>query len=34
MFLGALKLAGYINTTAGRRAHTERHHILALYGIT
>ncbi|ROQ77139.1 hypothetical protein EES39_24720 [Streptomyces sp. ADI92-24] len=31
---GALRLAGYINTAAGRRAHTERHRVLALYGIT
>jgi predicted transposase YbfD/YdcC len=31
---GALKLAGYVNTAAGRRAHTERHRVLALYGIT
>jgi hypothetical protein len=36
----ALKLTGYLNTTAGRRAHTERrahaerHRVLALYGIT
>ncbi|WP_234436388.1 ISAs1 family transposase [Streptomyces sp. NRRL S-813] len=30
----ALKLAGYINTAVGRRAHTERHRVLALYGIT
>jgi hypothetical protein len=30
----ALKLAGYVNTAAGRRAHTERHRDLALYGIT
>ncbi|MGI5135422.1 ISAs1 family transposase [Streptomyces sp. CA-106110] len=30
----ALKLAGYVNTAAGRRAHTERHRVLALYGIT
>ncbi|MFD4613854.1 ISAs1 family transposase, partial [Streptomyces sp. NPDC058440] len=26
--------AGYVNTAAGRRAHTERHLALALYGIT
>ncbi|MGX4695068.1 ISAs1 family transposase [Streptomyces sp. JNUCC 63] len=31
---GVLKLAGYVNTAAGRRAHTERHRVLALYGIT
>ena len=31
---GTLKLAGYVNTAAGRRAHTERHRVLALYGIT
>lgn len=31
---GALKLAGYDNTAAGRRAHTERHRVLCLYGIT
>jgi predicted transposase YbfD/YdcC len=31
---GALTLAGYVNTAAGRRAHTERHRVLALYGIT
>ncbi len=31
---GALKLAGYVNTAAGRRAHTERHRLLALHGIT
>ncbi|MFD4613877.1 transposase, partial [Streptomyces sp. NPDC058440] len=30
----AIKLAGYVNTAAGRRAHTERHLVLALYGIT
>jgi predicted transposase YbfD/YdcC len=30
----ALKLAGYVNTAAGRRAHTERTLILHLYGIT
>ncbi|MCX4826994.1 ISAs1 family transposase [Streptomyces sp. NBC_01142] len=30
----ALKLAGYVNTTAGRRAHTDRPRVLALYGIT
>ncbi|MFY1675486.1 ISAs1 family transposase, partial [Streptomyces sp. WMMC905] len=30
----ALKLAGYVNTAAGRRAHTERPRVLALYGIT
>ncbi len=29
-----LHLAGYVNTAAGRRAHTERHRVLALYGIT
>jgi hypothetical protein len=29
----ALKLAGYVNTAAGRRAHTERPRVLALYGI-
>jgi hypothetical protein len=28
------KLAGYVNTAAGRRAHTEHHRVLALYGIT
>lgn len=27
----SLKLAGYVNTTAGRRAHTERPRVLALY---
>ena len=31
---GALTLAGYVNTAAGRRAHTERPHVLALYRIT
>jgi hypothetical protein len=31
---GALTLAGYVNIAAGRRAHTERHRVLALYGIT
>jgi predicted transposase YbfD/YdcC len=31
---GALKLAGYVNTAAGRRAHTERTLVLSLYGIT
>nr|WP_308050675.1 transposase [Streptomyces sp. TRM72054] len=31
---GTLTLAGYVNTAAGRRAHTERHRVLALYGIT
>lgn len=25
---GALKLAGYVNTSAGRRAHTERQRVL------
>ncbi len=30
----ALKLAGYVNTAAGRRAHTERTLVLSLYGIT
>jgi len=30
----ALKLAGYVNTAAGRRAHTERPRVLTLYGIT
>lgn len=30
----ALKLAGYVNTAAGRRAHTERHSVVTLYGIT
>lgn len=30
----ALKFAGYVNTAAGRRAHTERHLAPALYGIT
>lgn len=30
----ALKLAGYVNTAAGRRTHTERHRALTLYGIT
>lgn len=30
----ALKLAGYVKTAAGRRAHTERHRVLTLYGIT
>jgi predicted transposase YbfD/YdcC len=30
----ALKLAGYVNTAAGRRAHTDRPRVLALYGIT
>jgi hypothetical protein len=30
----ALKLAEYVNTVAGRRAPTERHRVLALYGIT
>jgi predicted transposase YbfD/YdcC len=30
----ALKLAGYANTAAGRRAHTERHRVLTLYDIT
>lgn len=30
----ALKLAGHVNTAAGRRAHTERPRVLALYGIT
>ncbi|MGW1781164.1 hypothetical protein ACWCQQ_18760 [Streptomyces sp. NPDC002143] len=30
---GALELAGYVNTAAGRRAHTDRHRVLALYGI-
>ncbi|WP_407077659.1 hypothetical protein [Streptomyces sp. SCSIO 30461] len=29
-----LKLAGYVNTAAGRRAHIERPRVLALYGIT
>ncbi|MGW3129832.1 transposase [Streptomyces sp. NPDC001123] len=29
-----LKLAGYANTAAGRRAHTDRHRILTLYRIT
>lgn len=28
----ALKLAGYVNTAAARRAHAERHRVLALYG--
>lgn len=32
MIRGALKLAGYVDTAAGRRAHTERHRVLALYG--
>ncbi|MEU3051586.1 ISAs1 family transposase [Streptomyces sp. NPDC006984] len=31
---GALRLAGYANTAAGRRAHTERTLVLSLYGIT
>ncbi|MEU2923111.1 ISAs1 family transposase, partial [Streptomyces sp. NPDC007057] len=30
----ALKLAGYVNTAVGRRAHTERTRVLTLYGIT
>ena len=30
---GAFKFAGYVNTAAGRRAHTERHRVLARYGI-
>ncbi len=30
----ALKLTGYVNIAAGRRAHTERPRVLALYGIT
>ncbi|MFF0009787.1 ISAs1 family transposase [Streptomyces tibetensis] len=30
----ALKLAGYVNTAAGRRAHTDRPRVLTLYGIT
>lgn len=30
----ALELAGYVNTATGRRAHTERHRVLAVYGIT
>ena len=30
----ALKVAGYVNTAAGRRAHTERPCVLDLYGIT
>ncbi|MFD5337831.1 hypothetical protein [Streptomyces hawaiiensis] len=30
----ALKLAGYVNTAAGRRAHTERPRVLTVYGIT
>ena len=30
----ALKLTGYDNTTAGRRARTERRRVIALYGIT
>ncbi|REE64472.1 hypothetical protein BX257_7160 [Streptomyces sp. 3212.3] len=30
----ALKLAGYVDTAAGRRTHAELHRILALYGIT
>ncbi|GFH38264.1 hypothetical protein SCWH03_45060 [Streptomyces pacificus] len=30
----ALKLAGYVNTATGRRAHTERTFVLSLYGIT
>jgi predicted transposase YbfD/YdcC len=29
----ALKLAGYVNTAAGRRAHTDRPRVLTLYGI-
>jgi hypothetical protein len=28
------RLAGYVNTAAGRRAHTERPRVLTLYGIT
>lgn len=28
----ALKLAGYVTTATGRRAHTERHRVLTLYG--
>ena len=31
---GTLKLAGYVNTAAGRRANTERTLVLSLYGIT
>ncbi|GBQ03157.1 hypothetical protein SSP531S_46250 [Streptomyces spongiicola] len=31
---GALKLAGYANTAAGRRAYTERTLVLDFYGIT
>lgn len=30
----ALKLAGYVNTAAGRRAHTDRSRVLTLYGVT
>jgi predicted transposase YbfD/YdcC len=30
----ALKLAGYVNTAAGRRAHTDRPSVLTLYRIT
>jgi hypothetical protein len=30
----ALKLAGYVNTAAGRRAHTDRPSVLTLYHIT
>jgi len=30
----ALKLAGHINVASARRAHTDRHQVLALYGIT
>ncbi|MEY9988071.1 putative transposase YbfD/YdcC [Streptomyces sp. V4I8] len=30
----ALKLAGYVNTAAGRRAHTDHPSVLTLYGIT
>ncbi|MFE1989739.1 transposase [Streptomyces mirabilis] len=30
----ALKLAGYVNTAAGRRAHTDRPRVLTLYRIT
>ncbi|MGW2207715.1 ISAs1 family transposase [Streptomyces sp. NPDC001774] len=31
---GALHLTDHVNIAAGRRAHTERHRVLALYGIT
>jgi predicted transposase YbfD/YdcC len=30
----ALKLAGHVNTAAGRRAHTDRPRVLTLYRIT